>query len=282
MTDSYEELVLGDLDGDGKSEVVLLKINREEFSAKAQVFKHSDKSMKLLDEIPTEYVNGYIKTFIGQVTQDKIGLLLDSGVGAHSGLTELLLLENGKLKKVSFGEEDDNLAFKPYMTCSEDIDGDGILEISTLRPVAGYEDASMAGTVWVTVWYKWDGASDLVQVEEGYANYEDGYYFRFPAKWGQEITIDRQEYGAKDRWTNFGYIDGTTKRPLFTINTFSREQWDKMKKVSEDNIVQYAEVAKGLTRVYVVHWEDSQGDLKTGKMQLDLEEIKTGLKLIEN
>ncbi|MCI1113916.1 hypothetical protein MOQ26_23180, partial [Stenotrophomonas maltophilia] len=94
---------------------------------------------------------------------------IEAGLGAHSASTDLLLWDNGQLRnplKKSEGEMD--LTFKPYSLYSEDINGDGIIEIGVSTQPPGTDDLSMAEIPWISSYFQWDGKTGIRHVEDHY------------------------------------------------------------------------------------------------------------------
>lgn len=275
FVESYEEMTLYDFDGDGKAEIFLVKLDRDEFKSTALLFKYGINDVKLLSTTELNGgVNGHTNVIAGKVSEDKNGVIIDSGCGAHSGLTELLVYEENTFKNI-FKDLDTNGILNPNITKSMDYDKDGILEIPILREPMGYEDVALAYIPWITVWNKWDGKDGICPVSEAYYNYNDSYYFKFPAKWDKKVNIDVSKGDLGNSEVTFSYLKNpkSKKYPLFTINTFSLKQWEDLRKNNDRN---YIEIQRNIDKVHVVNIIDDNG-----KMSLDEKEIKQNFHLIE-
>lgn len=275
FVESYEEMTLYDFDGDGKTEIFLVKLDRDEFKSSGELFKYGFNDMKLLSTTELDGgVNGHTNVVAGKVSENKNGVIIDSGLGAHSGLTELLVYEGNAFKNI-FSDLEDNGILNPYMVVSGDYDEDGILEIPILREPMGYEGVAMAYISWITVWNKWDGKDGLYPIAEAYYNYSDGYYFKFPAKWDKKVTIDVSNEDLGNSKVVFSYLRNpkSKKRPLFAINTFSLKQWKELGKYHSEK---YIEIQRNIDKVYVVNIIDD-----SFKMALNEEEIKQNFFLLE-
>lgn len=274
---TYTEIVVEDLDQDGKAELVLIKSDRDKGIAKAELYKFDGKVIKLIDETKMDAYAYYEFIKTGKASASKKGIFVDMGIGAHSALTSLLIVDDGKLKNVFFDENSGftEKTFKAYSGESVDIDDDGIIEIPLLRAPIGYEYASMAGTPWIITWYEWDGKDDLIYNSESYPNYFLNFYFHFPERWNQNITIDR----SKEDWVTFSYFDKTTsnKYPLFTIHIFDIEDWENNQNQSD-----YRELARRLKKIYLVSInEDISVPEEVTQMKLDVDEIKSNFEFIQ-
>lgn len=270
---SYEEMTLYDFDDDGKTEILLVKLDRDKFQSSAELFKYFSNNIRLLSKTELNGgVNGHINVVAGKVSKDRNGVIIDSGCGAHSGLTELLVYENNTLKNI-FSSLDDKGIINPHMVESKDYDEDGILEIPILREPIGYEDSALVYVPWITVWNKWDGKDGLYPVAEAYYNYADGYYFRFPSKWDKNITIDILNEDSGNSKVVFSYLSELKKIPMFSICVFSVKQWGNFNNDSKKN---YVEIKRNVDKIYVVNIINSDF-----KMVLNEQEIKQNFYLLE-
>lgn len=287
FNNSYSAMASGDIDEDGTDELVLIKSDREEGFAKAELYKYAQTSIEKVNETDMEAFAVYNKVVIGKATEDKMGIFVSEVIGAHSGLTELLIMENGQIKNVFFNKvrETTNETFSAYPTQPQDIDNDGIIEIATLRSPIAYEDASMAGTPWIHRWYNWDGKKGLVYNSESYFDYSSGFYFNFPEKWGKNITIDRSEATGdeKENWITFSYLEkiDSERHPLLTIETININEWEEKQKEFENKNLNYFELGRSTDRIYVVILGETPEEDSAAKMMLSVEEIKANFNLIE-
>lgn len=283
----YSALATGDLDEDGVDELILLKSDREEGKAKAELYKYKQNNINKIDETKMEAYTHYGHIVIGKATESKVGVFIDEGVGAHSCKTELLVMENGKLKNVFYDEEKGFVekTFRAYFTESQDIDNDGIIEIALLRAPIASGDGSMAGTPWVNTWYNWDGDKDLIYKSESFFDHLAGFYFNFPEKWGINIAIDRPDPDSdkEEQWRRFSYVEeeGSEKYPLLTIETINDDKWEEKQKEYEDKKLNYFKLGSKADKIYIGILEDSVENTEAKEMMLGIEEIKANFNIID-
>ncbi len=286
--DSYTELAVGNLDKDQKVELVLIKSDREEGIAKAQFYKFNGEELKKLDESKMDAFTYYEFVKIGNATEDKTGVFINMSIGAHSGLTSLLVVEDGKINNVFFNEKNEftEKTFTAYSIRCEDIDEDEIIEIPLTREPIGYEKSSYAETPWIHTWYKWDGDMGLTYVSESYNDYYANFSFDFPEIWDKNITIDRAERIRKDYeeyWVTFSYLDVNTSNryPLLTIYSYDIDEWNK-KQEEGDNNANKIVLDRSLKKVYVASTEENSSSIENvDEMKLDIEEVKELFKIIK-
>lgn len=236
---SYSQMDIGDLTGDSTAELAIIQHDRDQMKASAQVFAYQDHQMKKISELPLDgSVNGYEQVLIGNATPTEKGIFIDSGTGAHSGVTDLLVMRNGQLKNVLLGPDGSWLAFKPYPSNSTDINHDGIVEIGLLIEPVDTDALSMADTPWITVWSQWDGQKGFRTVQENYTDYNLGIDFKIPSAWRDKHTL-KKEHEGDTNGLSFFYIGQSKKSDakLLTLRFYPKKDWiEKEKSLNEKKI----------------------------------------------
>ena len=175
-----------ELNEDG-SEIIILRGERNK-SQSAQVLKLEKKELKLISQVELEPSAHHENIVSGKLADGNRALFIDSGVGAHSMLTEIVAYNNGKLIKI--GDLNDKFLFKAYPLYSEDINNDGIIEAGGMYIPKGWEDAAFADIPFVYVYadYKIDGTKQVIEerhsngknnfenIDTSKSQFEKGYY----------------------------------------------------------------------------------------------------------
>jgi hypothetical protein len=197
LESSYQELIIDDLDGDGKKDMTVIthERGRDKDIAWATLYQYdrtlAERGKTSLDP----YVNGYYNVLSGQVSANKRAVILEAGIGAHSSKTQLLVWDAGQLKTIF--PERDNPTFRAYSALSMDVDQDGIVEIPKMIAPPGYEEAAMVEIPWILQFYKWDGGTGLSFVLERYTENNRGFYINIPQDWYGRYTLERTEHSLR-------------------------------------------------------------------------------------
>lgn len=269
---TYEQAKLGDVDGDGKAELVVIQHEREQMTASLHLYRVS--AGQVVDELAAPIdgtVDGYYNLAVGQIADGRFGVIMDGGIGAHSSLTNVLAWMNGRFMRVYppvAGREEEQ--WNASSTFSGDGNGDGILDIETLMEAPGQpEDRSYAETLWIEERRQWDGSRKFEVVQQRYADYAQGYALRFPAEWYGQVTVSRleqtPEQGVSIAGTAFEYYEAKSKRraPMFLLYAVPIKQWDSLEQQwkSEGGAIHVLTTAAGI--VYAVQereapkaWDD--------------------------
>ncbi|WP_249864848.1 hypothetical protein [Paenibacillus konkukensis] len=215
----YTELVVDDLNQDNKKDISILTLERN-VSAKMSTLQY-DHGFQPVGSIALDpYVNGYSSVTAGFVAENKRGLLLDAGVGAHSSTTQLVYFDNGQLVKAF---PDDKLPLSPRSAKSGDYNHDGIMEIPIDVAPQGSENAAYAVTPWITQYYRWDGRQGLgdTPLYERYYDYENSFYLDIPSEWRDRFSVQRSADG-----TRIAFVSSVTGETLADWKTMPADSWD--------------------------------------------------------
>ncbi|MDP5276394.1 hypothetical protein [Chengkuizengella axinellae] len=214
---AYSKFIVDDLNQDGLNELTVLLVNRG-VSAEVTSYLYKQNGFIALDQMLLDEFGSYENVISGFVTNDKKGLVLDIQVGAHAAYTEVLLLEQNQLQKAS--EEMENITWKEYPVNSEDVDMDGIIEIGKLIPPVGFEDESYASTPYITSYYQWYVKDGLELKVQRFYEYQKGFYFEFPMKWNDLLTIENSNENE------FSFITIDEGKLVFNVISVPVEEWE--------------------------------------------------------
>ncbi|OEH94320.1 hypothetical protein [Bacillus solimangrovi] len=236
---SYAMYEVQDLNQNGINDLTVLQFERE-VGGTLTLFENEESQLieRAKGELPASWIS-YGSMAVGSLTPNINGIILDGFVGAHSGVTEIYVLEGDNIIN-PFGEQEDFLIYNPSITESKDINNDGILEVVMMEAPKGYEDASYVATPYFDSYYQWDGKQDFIFQQKGYSNYAAHFSYMFPNSW-DNVTIEIEE-------THFKFRDYSTDELLFDIQVIPIDTWKPKKNV-------YV-LAETKTDIYITHVED--------------------------
>lgn len=155
---------VGDIDNDGYLEVAVFEKN---FSLTSNVF--TPNNIKLFKYINGSYIlfstiqsdaEESISINVSKAKDNTNGVFVSGIVGMHSGIQSLYIIKNGKLVSAL-----DKSIYSLYPSKIKDIDGDKILELSSLEKDPKEENLSNAEADEIITWYKWDGKNGLTTIK---------------------------------------------------------------------------------------------------------------------
>jgi len=155
---------IGDIDNDGILEVAVFEKN---FSLlldtytpnNIKLFKYFNDKYSLFSTVECT-IDDCISINISKAKEDIYGIFVSGYSGAHMGNQFLYIIKEGKL--ISALNKD---IISIYPSEIKDIDGDKILELSSLERDPKDPDSSNAECNKILTWYKWDGKDGLITVK---------------------------------------------------------------------------------------------------------------------
>lgn len=115
---------------------------------------------------------------------------------------------------------------RDYPLASNDVNGDGIVEIGFLVPPAGTESFAPLATPFISKYYQWDGASGLIFTEEQFDRW--GFNFHLPASWAGKTLLETPAE-SPNPWENirFSYKSAATaeQAPLLELRLLAKNDW---------------------------------------------------------
>lgn len=222
LTKPYTKYILDDLNEDGTSDITVVYFKRNEFST-ITTYQFND-GFKVLDELDEldPYFDNYYNIVSGKVAENKEGIVLDSAVDSRSAYTTLVVMENNKLRIAVPG---DVHTFKDRKIVSEDIDGDGIIEIGMLEPPKGWEYFDPETIPYFNAYYKWDGKNGLTFTTRKYIDPADRFVINFSPEWEDKVTLDTKSVQDK----SLKFIMSDTGKTVAEVSFFTPAEWDRVK-----------------------------------------------------
>ncbi|WP_019910748.1 hypothetical protein [Paenibacillus sp. HW567] len=222
FTQPYTKYIVDDMNEDGTPDITVINFKRNEF-ATITTYQYSD-GFKVLDELDDldPYFYNYYNIVSGKVAENKEGIVLDAAVDSRSAYTTVVVMENNKLRVVIPG---DARTFKERKIVSEDIDGDGIIEIGLLEPPKGWEYFDPQTIPYFNSYYKWDGKSGLTFSSQQYRDPSDRFIINFSPEWYEKVTVDTKSVLDK----SLKFIMADTGETVAEVSFFSQAEWDRNK-----------------------------------------------------
>ncbi|MCO7135995.1 hypothetical protein NIF40_00440 [[Clostridium] leptum] len=257
FSEKYTEAQVVDLDDDGILELLLISLDSTTLTASANLYKlqkgsDGKSSFDLMGTTPMDgYVSSgssnspYASVAVGELRPGITAVFVDgykssttSSASFTSSITEVLYWrqEDSQLVNLFFNAQTQTVeeTYRPVQMVSSDINGDGWIEIPSVRELPGYEKKPEADKLWLTNWMHYNGYQDESQgFDKEVAlscvmNKAEGYYFSFPDEWLGYVTAQNQ---PGDRTLTFYRWDSSSNpaqmgEPLLHIRVVQSAQWN--------------------------------------------------------
>ena len=226
----YTHFEMTDLNGDGIKELTVVSLQKYELSfiTTYQFDKITDDFKELAKLDLGQNVEKYYNIVSGKVAKGKEGIILDTAIVSNSSTSKLIVMDDGALVDVM--KED--AAYKELPVESEDIDGDGILEIGLLEEPVGWDSNSLEDIPYFYTYYQWDGKTQLANVKKGmkfvmqrYQDTDNRFFLTFPVEWHNKVTI----HPDSDRKRYLNFIMADSGKTVTEVKFFSLPEWERVK-----------------------------------------------------
>lgn len=211
----YEYVNIGDFNSDRKFDILILDGERNK-EQKAKLYSYEKGKMHLISSIMLDQYGFHENIINGKLADGKRALFVDSGLGAHSMLTEIIFYSNGKLNKI--GSEADRFLFKAYPLYSSDINGDGIVEAGGMYIPKGYENSAMFEIPFIYEYADYNSNGTKKIIEERYVNGEKRFYITIRDKNRGKVTIKKFKNGV-------GLVDLANGKSLFNVKWIDKKYY---------------------------------------------------------
>lgn len=228
MSANYSAYRSADLDGDGLSEMFLLRDDAEAAACVAEFYDYRDGQMERAPEAALSARADAVKRIVSGFMEQDVPAVFVSSVQEADGVsfivTDVFALRHGVFQNVTLQGDGDRIsAVRNYFVYATDIDQDGLMELPNpiQLPTYGTEQTE---PFWVIQWYNLslDGKRELKQTT--YHNYSGGWYVVLQSGWDNLVVYRGNAIGSVSTFTGYVFAlwNGTdAPQELFTIYTFS-------------------------------------------------------------
>lgn len=274
----YSYADIGDISGDGRKTLAVIS----ETGAYAEMadkeynltlYGWSSGSMRQIARQPLfNGVNGYDRLIMGSISPRHHGIILEASAGAHSMYTSMYKWENRNLQLVYPNAQFEDEGLSVSSTRSEDINGDGIIELHRIKEPPGYE-FSYADTAYVNQWVQWDGRDQYKLIAEEYSDYHYGVQVRIPDEWLNKYTIRKAD--VKYGLVVLEYWREKTKKtaPISTLYAVPQQQWLAVEADWKERGMVYRVALRDSGNVFAISYATEAPDDLSGDDALQFKEM---------
>ena len=237
--DTFSAMKIVDLNGDGRQDVMLLKLDQAARKAYATLISCKGGNFMQLGTTPMDStVSGYAGIYATKVDGQN-AVLVDGYKGQHGMVTELVLWKDGTLRSpwLDAVQKTVSLTLRDLPVTCEDFYQDGEYEVPSADELPGYAgQTDFSKKRWCITWSNYSGG-ELKPQFSSVMNSSEGYYFVIPKKWETDgnktdVTVDNSK--SDSRW-DFKVWNGTKATDLlFSIRVYSESDWEKLEQSEYD------------------------------------------------
>ena len=271
---NYSSFYCGNLDNNGKSEIITLSLFSAENQAKASMLSYSKEKKQIFVKASAPMDPNVVKIksigmsdFDGSVK----GVVVDGSFASEELVTQVIYYNQSLavLRNPLYKEKQKNPTTRTVSVLSTDFDGDSKLEIPMAEKLP-FHGEDMALTVADKIsWCSFNPSNETLTVKSVVAeNRKCGFSVKQPSKW-----VDRSYTAINDENSMklYEWVNNALGEELFEVKAFDVSAWDKGKidgftLIYRDNRYAYA-------------FTNPQGK---SPMKLTNDEIKTAFSVTDN
>ncbi|PLR67147.1 VCBS repeat-containing protein [Bacillus sp. UMB0893] len=224
MKRSYHLLDIADYDGDEKMDVLLVDGKRRE-SFTAELFRYEKSTLVSVSAVDLEAFSFHVNMVKGNLNDGNKALFIDSTIGVHSMLTEIIAYDHGKLVKV--GEKNDGLQMKKYPLYSKDINEDGVTEVGEMYIPQGWEDALFEDIPFIEFYSTSSIMGASKKITERFTDQVRRFYIEIPSEWHGKVTVKKIRNGIQ-------LLSVSNQKPVFEVKWVKKQFSEPSKAVLKE------------------------------------------------
>lgn len=273
MLQQYNHFVCCDLDEDGTNEVFLIMSNSAAQINTASVYALTESGVSELYSCELDPTVRFVnEPTVSHLSSGKPAVYIDEvkGVGA---VTEVLFIEKNRLVNPLLNlESRETLAtLRSSFINSQDINGDGIIEIPVQENVPSIMKSSVNEKLYLTNWCSYNGETLTAQLTT-MININDGYYYIISSKRAGQIAIYKDAEAHIREIYKYDTETSATGNQLICFKTVKKSDWDAGKYKDEGfTEITHDSVSSHLCKISET--ASSEG--------LTIEEVRRNFKLLE-
>lgn len=226
LSANYTEFRVVDLDGNEYKDLFLLRMETEERSGIAELYRYRNGVLERESEARLSSGAKQVKRIItGFVAQGVPAVFVACAYDADTIITDIFALVGNQFRNMAAGSEAGLSAqtVRSYNAYATDIDEDGIIELPML--VALPSTSAEEETFWTIDWYslKPEGGREVKLTT--FHNYAASWYLILPEQWRGQLMVSREKTTETVPAYTFSRWYGYDRQPeeIMTIYTYTGE-----------------------------------------------------------
>lgn len=240
LSENYSEYALADLNGNGKTDILLLRFDAESRTGTAELYSWESTQLSCTGRAPLSTGAVSVKHILTGALQRGIpAAFVTSLYDSDSIVTDVFAFRGDSFENITASSGTNGQTVHNYSVYAADIDADGIIELPRPITLAAGDDSGETNTIisWNTL--SLDGR--LTPKMTTYHSFSGGWFWEIPDDWSDSLTILRTEDGSGTRGIVFAQWNAKKEQatPIVTVYAFSGE--DRAFLANEDGRILLAE-----------------------------------------
>ena len=233
MSCNYSEFRTVDLDADEKKDVFVLRMETDERTSVAELYRWRDGNLVREQEVGMSMGAKQIKRIITGLLEDKVpAVFVASTYEEDTIITDIFALRGNQLQNIATSGDAGLSAptVRSYNVYATDIDADGVIELPT--PMALPSFVAGEETQWIIDWYSMDAHGKQWAKMSTYHNYSAGWYIALPSWWHDGLTVSASTHAVGGQVYTFSKWKGYDSAPEMIFEVFAFTGEDRLEQAA--------------------------------------------------
>ena len=255
--DTYSEMVVEDLNGDLRKELILLKNSTSTLRSSVRTVGYRlGRVQPLVDQPLRDGIMGYSQIESTSLEGGGVKLYADVYLGESMMGTEMLQVTADEIIYETQEDEVFNLTMRSSDLPSRDVNEDGIIEVPYNTPLPGYDSEVEDGALYLTHYNQWE-EGQCIEVFSAVINHENGYMYIMPPQWVDQVTVVTTFVSNEWKFIRFNETLENDSDALLYINVYSEDEYKDRNTISQRTLVD----TKGIFEYYMYVPENADPEL---------------------
>ena len=192
MTANYLKFLTCDLDGNGKTELLLIQPGETDADRGVVTLYSYNQGMERSREVLLSASAASVRRIMtSRLESGENAVFVASSVDESAVITDVFTVRDGSLSNISFSKESGNSVqtLRNYYVYADDIDGDGVLELPSLITMRDIRSSTSSGQQYLIRWYSMDISGQEHTKRHTFHNYVGGWYLELEDDWAERVSV---------------------------------------------------------------------------------------------
>ena len=239
---TYSSFCCGNLDGEGKNEIVTLSLYNADNEARASMlaFTPSKNALFVKSSVAMDpNVVRYKSVVFADIASDVKGVAVDGSLATEEVETQLIYYNKqlATLRNPLYREKEKNYTLRSCPVLCADVDNEPSIEFPRVEKLPHKDSSDAAAVADRLIWCGFDVTKEAPVPKLNMAsNYAFNYTIKIPASWenGSYTAINSEE---KSSMTLCEWYRDSPGQSLFEIKVFDSSEWEKGKGTDDFKLI---------------------------------------------